>query len=63
MLTFFSEHQSAHAPLRELNNGEWMDFAESPARLASILGSLHQTCAPTDHGLEPILAVHDPDYV
>ncbi|MEM6856493.1 MAG: histone deacetylase family protein [Pseudomonadota bacterium] len=63
MLTFFSENQSAHAPLRELNNGEWMDFAESPARLTSILSSLQQTSAPTDHGLEPILAVHDADYV
>ncbi|MEO0872453.1 MAG: histone deacetylase family protein [Pseudomonadota bacterium] len=63
MLTFFSENQSAHAPLRELNNGEWMDFAESPARLASILDRITATSTPKDHGQEPILAVHDPDYV
>ena len=33
MQTYFSPHQAAHAPLRELNNGEWVDFAETPARL------------------------------
>ncbi|MEE4153051.1 MAG: histone deacetylase family protein [Erythrobacter sp.] len=63
MRSFFSEHQSAHAPSRELNNGEWMDFAESPARLGSILARISDTSAPTDQGLEPILAVHDPGYV
>ncbi|MDJ0977243.1 MAG: histone deacetylase family protein [Erythrobacter sp.] len=63
MLTFYSEHQQAHAPLRELNNGEWMDFAESPARLGSILAALPAPSPPRDHGLEPILAVHAGDYV
>ena len=63
MLTFYSERQTLHAPLRELNNGEWVDFAESPARLASILDRTPAKRAPGDHGLEPILAVHDPDYV
>ncbi|MEO0699316.1 MAG: histone deacetylase family protein, partial [Pseudomonadota bacterium] len=63
MLTFFSEHQKLHAPLRELYNGDWMDFAESPSRLSSILNCTPATTTPTDLGLEPILAVHDPDYV
>ena len=63
MLTFFSENQTAHAPLRELNNGEWMDFAESPARVASMLGALPEPHRVHDFGLEPILAVHDAGYV
>lgn len=63
MKRFFSEIQTLHAPLRELNNGEWMEFAESPARVASMLDALGPVETPTDHGLEPILAVHDTDYV
>lgn len=63
MLTVCSENQSAHAPLRELNNGDWMDFAESPARLKSILAKLPERTAPKDHGIAPILAVHDAGYV
>ena len=63
MLTIFSENQSGHAPLRELNNGDWMDFAESPARLRSILDKIPSPQTPEDHGMEPILAVHDPAYV
>lgn len=63
MLTVYSENQTAHAPLRELNNGEWMDFAESPARLGSILDKVPKVIAPKDHGIEPILAVHDAGYV
>ncbi|MEM9312649.1 MAG: histone deacetylase family protein [Pseudomonadota bacterium] len=63
MLTFFSENQSVHVPLRELNNGEWMDFAESPARVESILATLPKTSTPRDHGMAPVLAVHDADYL
>ncbi|NQX94987.1 MAG: histone deacetylase family protein [Erythrobacter sp.] len=63
MLTFYSDNQSAHAPLRELNNGDWMDFAESPARLKSILAKVAETALPRDHGMAPILAVHDAGYV
>ncbi|MEM6826807.1 MAG: histone deacetylase family protein [Pseudomonadota bacterium] len=63
MLTVYSEHQTAHAPLRELNNGEWMDFAESPERLRSILAKVPEFKAPEDHGIEPILAVHSAGYV
>ena len=63
MKRFFSEIQTLHAPLRELNNGEWMEFAESPARVASMLDAIGPVETPTDHGLEPILAVHDTDYV
>jgi acetoin utilization deacetylase AcuC-like enzyme len=63
MLTFYSDFQAGHAPLRELNNGEWMDFAESPLRLASIHQSIGNGLAPTDHGMAAIEAVHDADYL
>lgn len=63
MLTLYSENQSVHEPERELNNGEWMDFAESPARLESILANLDVTQPPQDFGIDLILAVHDAGYV
>jgi acetoin utilization deacetylase AcuC-like enzyme len=63
MLTVYSENQTAHAPVRELNNGDWVDFAESPARLASILAKVSAFSPPTDHGMDPILAVHAADYI
>ncbi|MEO1969525.1 MAG: histone deacetylase family protein [Sphingomonadaceae bacterium] len=53
----------SHAPLRELNNGEWTDYAETPARLTTILDALGAVEEAGDFGLEPILAVHDPSYV
>jgi acetoin utilization deacetylase AcuC-like enzyme len=64
MLIFCSSAQNAHAPARELNTGSWMDHAESPARLDSMRAQLGGTVRePDDHGLAPILAVHDPHYI
>lgn len=63
MKIFYSSNQFEHAPLRELNNGEWMDYAECPLRVTSMLARLEAVEAPADFGLEPILAVHDGDYV
>lgn len=64
MLTFASPRQSAHDPARELMNGGWADHAETPARLTSMLAAMPgEVRAPADHGMEPILAVHDPEYV
>lgn len=63
MLTFCSPAQNAHAPLLELVNGAAEDHAETPARLENMLGAMGEVDAPADHGLVPILAVHDPDYV
>lgn len=63
MLTFYDAHQAAHAPIRELNNGEWVEFAESPARLESILAALGHVEPARDHGMKPILRVHAADYV
>jgi acetoin utilization deacetylase AcuC-like enzyme len=64
MLTFCSAAQAAHAPVFELVNGKAEDHAETPARLASMLAQMGEAVrAPADHGLAPILAVHDADYV
>ncbi len=63
MRSFFSEHQSKHAPALELQNGELVPHAESQARVDAIKAVLSDTVAPADHGLDPILAVHDPAYV
>lgn len=63
MLTYYSEKQALHAPLRELNNGEWMDFAESTDRIGSILAAIGDVKTPDDYGEAPLLAVHDPDYL
>ena len=63
MLTFCSPAQKAHAPLHELVNGGRMDHAETPARLDNMLALIGNVREPGDHGLAPILAVHEPDYV
>ncbi|HEY6965585.1 MAG TPA: histone deacetylase family protein [Erythrobacter sp.] len=63
MLTFCSPAQSAHAPVLELVNGKAEEHAETPARLANMLASMGEVRAPADHGMEAILAVHDPGYV
>ena len=63
MRSFFSEHQSKHAPALELQNGELVPHAESQARVDAIRAVLTDIAAPEDHGLDPILTVHDPAYV
>lgn len=60
--TFFDPRQLNHAPLRELNNGDWVAYAEKPERAADIASLLK--CDPArDFGMAPIAAVHDADYL
>ena len=63
MRAFYHPEQAGHAPLRELHNGAWSDYAETPQRLAAMLEALGGTEPAGDFGLDPILAVHDPAYV
>ena len=63
MIVFSEERQVRHAPARELNNGEWMPYAEVPARFEQIRAVMGPMAEVRDHGIEPILAVHDADYV
>ncbi len=63
MRRFWDERQRLHAPAAEFFNGALHPAAEHPGRVDSILAAIGPTEAPEDHGLEPILAVHDADYV
>jgi acetoin utilization deacetylase AcuC-like enzyme len=63
MELFFDPRQLLHAPERELHNGDWTPYVETPARALAIVEGVAGWKAPTDHGIEPILAVHDPAYV
>ncbi|MEM7329731.1 MAG: histone deacetylase family protein [Pseudomonadota bacterium] len=63
MRSFFSNHQTAHAPTRELQNGALVPHAESQARVDAVLREFTTLESPHDFGLAPILAVHDADYV
>ncbi len=60
---YFDPRQLAHQPLQELHNGGWAAYAEKSSRAEMILAELGEPRAVDDHGLEPILHVHDPAYV
>ena len=60
---FFDPAQTAHAPALELHNGAFVPSADTPARVEALLAAVGPITAPTDHGMTPILAVHDADYV
>ncbi len=63
MRLFFDQRQYLHAPVKELNNGAFMDFAETTTRLDSILAAIGPTEPVVDHGEAPIRAVHGEDYL
>jgi acetoin utilization deacetylase AcuC-like enzyme len=63
MQIFFSSRQLAHDPAQELQNGALVPYAETPARARSVSAALDGAAAPDDHGLAPVLRVHDAAYV
>ncbi len=63
MRCFHDPGQLAHAPARELHNGEFVPYAEKPARAAAIAEALGATRLPQDRGEGPIRAVHDAGYI
>ncbi|MEM9329887.1 MAG: histone deacetylase family protein [Pseudomonadota bacterium] len=68
MLTIYSEDHRKRDAKTELYGGELIPPFEKPARMDFILDRLHaenlgEIVAPRDFGLDPILAVHDRDYV
>ena len=74
MLTIFSEHHAHHAPTGELVGGVFRPPFEAPQRAEAVRAFLlaHEggqfvgeeaLRPPQDYGEEPILAVHDADYV
>jgi acetoin utilization deacetylase AcuC-like enzyme len=63
MRRFFDPRQLAHAPLKELHNGGFAEFAEKPVRAGAILAALEGAATPQDHGETAIRAVHDAGYL
>jgi acetoin utilization deacetylase AcuC-like enzyme len=63
MRRYFSPAQATHAPVQELHNGAFTDYAEKPSRAQAILDAIGGAEQPRDHGAAPIEAVHDPDYL
>jgi acetoin utilization deacetylase AcuC-like enzyme len=62
MKLFYDLRQAAHSPARELHNGDWAPYAETPARLEQIAASAGEGDPVRDFGLDPILAVHSREY-
>jgi acetoin utilization deacetylase AcuC-like enzyme len=63
MRKFFSPRQLAHAPARELHNGGFTAYAETPARAETILRAIGGAETPEDRGDAAIRAVHTDDYL
>ncbi len=64
-------HQMLHAPHSYLSRGKMRAPQEKPERLTALLAAVHtlqksmnlEVITPQDRGIDPILAVHDFDYV
>lgn len=69
MKIFYSDAHLAHNPPFEVfDGGVQISNFETPERMERVLAALraaglNDICPPDDFGLEPILAVHDADYV
>ena len=63
MRRFFASAQLAHSPTRELHNGAFTAYADTPARAEAILRPIGGAELPDDRGDAPILAVHAADYL
>jgi acetoin utilization deacetylase AcuC-like enzyme len=68
MQTVYSDCHQNHHPRLEFFEGELKHYHDTPDRAQIILNalrraSLGQVLSPDDFGLQPILAVHDADYV
>jgi acetoin utilization deacetylase AcuC-like enzyme len=69
MKVFYSEQHRQHMPPFEVfEGGSRSPYLENTDRMDRILAALTQTdwakiCEPQDFGLEPIYAVHDPEYM
>jgi acetoin utilization deacetylase AcuC-like enzyme len=63
MRCFWDSRQLAHAPALELHNGEFVPFAEAPARAEAIVAAIGPISAAADHGEAPLRAVHAEAYL
>jgi acetoin utilization deacetylase AcuC-like enzyme len=63
MRSVFDPRQLEHAPALELHNGGFMPYAETVARVESILAAIGPTERPRDQGDAPLLRVHPQGYL
>lgn len=68
MITIYSDDHRARNSKTELYGGELIEPFERPSRMDHILDRLRserfgEIIEPKDHGLDPILRIHDADYV
>jgi acetoin utilization deacetylase AcuC-like enzyme len=69
MKIFYSEEHRRHFPPFEVwDGGKRVAYLENPDRMDRITAALKKTDwaefpAPRDFGLNPVIAVHDPDYI
>ena len=67
MKVFFSERQRAHYPENFLVSGAKKPNPEVPERIDRLLSGVgdggHELREAEDHGLEPVAAVHSPEYL
>ncbi|MEG8040332.1 histone deacetylase family protein [Sphingomonas sp. LR60] len=63
MTIVFDPRQLAHVPARELHNGDWTAYNESPARAEAIRAALGPAVAAADFGMAPLQRVHDAEYL
>jgi len=69
MKIFYSDnHRRHHPPFEVFDGGKRVPYLENPDRMDQILNALKKTdwaelIEPADFGLDPILAVHDKDYI
>ena len=69
MKIFYSEtHRKHEPPFEVFDGGLRVPYLENTDRMDQILNALRRTdwadfCEPSDFGLDPILAVHDKDYI
>ncbi|MBL8103415.1 MAG: histone deacetylase family protein [Anaerolineales bacterium] len=69
MKIFYSEkHRDHYPPYEVFDGGKRVEYFENPDRMDRILSALRKTdwaelTEPSDFGLDPILAVHDRDYI
>ena len=60
---FFDRRQLTHEPLQELHNGGWAAYAEKSSRAEIIAAGFAELKAARDFGPDPLLNVHDRNYV
>lgn len=67
MKTFFHPLQRQHRPQSYLSRGQMRQPQEVPQRIDALLSAVHQwqfpLHEPADHGMAPLSAVHDHDYL